>query len=162
MLKTIKFHDKKQNNIMLKKINNIFFIVLKYGWDRFRFSIEYNKFKNFFSYTYVYYFLRIMWRGKAYRVRFFKKSQKFTLNFGHSHWCKITYDLKTSYFFKRKRQSYVFFFYNRLDIKESINFFNNIRNLNKYTKRGLKIKQSPYIRRFGKISQVNSSLHSFN
>jgi len=39
--------------------------------------------------------------------------------------------------------------------------FNGIRPYNKYTKRGIRLKKSFFKQRFGKISQVNSILHSF-
>jgi hypothetical protein len=64
-------------------------------------------------------------------------------------------------FLKVKRQNYLVTFSNRLEDKLVVNLFNNIRVFNKYTRRGIRIKQTPTIKRFGKISQVNSSLHSF-
>lgn len=71
------------------------------------------------------------------------------------------YSPKFCWFFKLKRQNYIIFFSKRQDIEYVGNFFNTIRFFNKYTRRGMRIKQIPTIRRFGKISQVNSSLHSF-
>ena len=102
-----------------------------------------------------------MWRGKAYRVRLFKKNNKFTLNFGHSHWYKILFNKNYFKFSKLKRQSYLVLFSNRCDCLFLKQIINSIRILNKYTKRGIKIKKTPYIRRFGKISQVNSMLHNY-
>lgn len=57
--------------------------------------------------------------------------------------------------FKLKRQLYIIIFKNRKLNNILINNFNNIRIYNKYTKRGLRIKNTPYIKRFGKISQIN-------
>jgi hypothetical protein len=64
-------------------------------------------------------------------------------------------------FYKIRRQSYISIFNTRHDAKNLIFSFNNLREMNKYTKRGIRVKTTPYIKRFGKISQVNSSLHSF-
>lgn len=64
-------------------------------------------------------------------------------------------------FFRLRRQNYIVFIQNRFDLKRVKAFFNGIRTYNKYTRRGIRLKKSPYIRRFGKISQVNSILHSF-
>lgn len=161
MLKTIKFTNKYKDLIILKNIDNIEFFWLNRKIFDFVPTTSFIKLKKYFAHTFVIFFLRIMWRGKAYRVRFFKKHSKFTLNFGHSHWCKLIYDNYFFEFFKIKRQNYLILFSERSDILFVKNFFNSIRVLNKYTKRGIKVRQTPYIKRFGKISQVNSSLHSF-
>ena len=157
MLKTIKFKKQTKDTIIYKEINNTVFFIIN--------LIKLKKndllFKNYFVASFVRFYFRIIWRGKAYRVRYFKKSNKFTFNFGHSHWCKFMYTLDFCSFFKLKRQNYLIFFSNRWDRLYVANFFNTIRVFNKYTRRGMRIKQTPNIRRFGKISQVNSLLHSF-
>lgn len=145
----------------MKKINNITVFLLNYN-QTFCYNNEViYKFKKFFVHSYIQYFLRIIWRGKAFRIRYFKKSHKFTFNFGHSHWLKLLFSPKIYNFFKIKRQSYLSIFSDRCDSKNLLFWFNNLRQMNKYTKRGIRVKTSPYIKRFGKISQVNSSLHSF-
>lgn len=120
-----------------------------------------NILKQYFVYTFITFYVRIIWRGKAYRVRLFKKHGKFTLNFGYSHWCKLKFNKSFFNFFKIKRQSYIVLFSNRWEDFYIKNLFSKLRIYNRYTRRGIKIKKTPYIRRFGKISQVNSSLHSF-
>ena len=105
--------------------------------------------------------MRIIWRGKAYRVRLFKKRKKFTFNFGHSHWYKMCYSGRYFQFFRLKRQSYLVIFSNRKLNFIVSSFFNGIRFYNHYTRRGIRLKKSFYKKRFGKISQVNSILHSF-
>lgn len=62
---------------------------------------------------------------------------------------------------KLKRQNYLVLFENFKNISKLETFFNNLKKMNKYTKRGIRVKNTPYIKRFGKISQVNSSSHSF-
>ena len=161
LLQTIKIYTKFNELVIYKKINNFIIFLLNYNNHTYM-DVEYFKIiKHYFTYTFIMFYFKIMWRGKAYRVRLFKKNTKFTLNFGFSHWFKIVYNENFYKFSKLRRQSYLVLFYLREDFFFLKDFFNNIRVLNKYTRRGIKIKKSPYIRRFGKISQVNSSLHSF-
>ena len=40
---------------------------------------------NSFELYYLYFFARITFRGKSYRLRSFNKSRKFIMNFGYSH-----------------------------------------------------------------------------
>lgn len=161
MLITIRLLDTLSNKLVLKKINNFIVIMLGSGSHIYTIYKYWKLWKNYFVYTFIIYFIRIVWRGKAYRVRFFKKSSKFTFNFGHSHWYKLLYDNSKLSFFRIRRQSYLAFALDRFDARLVKNFFNTIRVYNKYTRRGIRVKRAPYIRRFGKISQVNSILHSF-
>lgn len=101
---------------------------------------------------------RVIFKGKGYRVRIFRHERKVTLNFGHSHWTKLKVFLPW-YFFKLRRQSYVFM---STSIKGVFTFYRDIseiRKLNRYTQRGLRLKSQAIKRRFGKISQYVSSLH---
>lgn len=150
-------HDK----IIIKKINKFVIFLMNFTLSYYT-KPKYTKIlKHYYTYTFITFFLRIIWRGKAYRVRLFKKSCKFTLNFGYSHWCKLWYNNHFFKFFKLKRQNYLVLFSNRWEDYYLKYLFSTIRIYNKYTRRGIRFKKTPYIRRFGKISQVNSSLHSF-
>jgi hypothetical protein len=64
------------------------------------------------------------------------------------------------FFFKKlRRQNYLCLskvYFNYKTLKLSLKFF---KKLNSYTKRGLRLKKQYIRRRFGKISQVVSSLH---
>lgn len=161
MIESIYVQNSYYENFVVKKINNIFFFLLNYKEKNFNNHTKVLKYKKYFINTYVIFYFRIIWRGKAFRVRFFKKYNKFTFNFGYSHWTKLIYDKENFTFVKLGRQNYLIIFSYRNQVNYVINSFNNLRTMNKYTKRGIRIKQTPYIRRFGKISQVNSSLHSF-
>lgn len=161
MIESIHIQTEFYENIILKKVNNIYFFLLNYKEKYYKNRLKILKYKKYFINSYVIFYFRIIWRGKAYRVRFFKKNNKFTFNFGHSHWTKLLYNQNDFTFLKLGRQNYLIIFKYRHQINYVISSFNNIRKMNKYTKRGIRIKQTPYIRRFGKISQVNSSLHSF-
>jgi hypothetical protein len=161
VLQSITIYSLHFERVVIKKINNITFFLLNYSQSFCHNNIIISKFKNFFVHSYIIFFLKLVWRGKAYRIRYFKKSNKFTFNFGHSHWLKLIFLPKIFNFFKIRRQSYLIIFSNRIETNFLTNQFNNLRVMNKYTKRGIRVKTSPYIKRFGKISQVNSSLHSF-
>lgn len=155
MLKTINLINNYNEQIILKKINYINIFINNFKLIHYKNHLNFNKFNLFFINTFIYYFLKLIWRGKAYRIRFFKKSNKFTFNFGHSHWYKLKYNRNIYSIFKLKRQLYIIIFKNRKLKNILINNFNNIRVYNKYTKRGLRVKNTPYIKRFGKISQIN-------
>lgn len=161
MLQTIKIFNKNIEKVVLKKINNIFFILLNYNQNFYKNTHIIKKYEDYFSNSFIIYFLRIIWKGKAFRVRYFKKNNKFTLNFGYSHWLKLLFSPDIFKFIKLKRQNYLVLFENYKNIWKLQKFFNNLKKMNKYTKRGIRVKNTPYIKRFGKISQVNSSSHSF-
>lgn len=119
-------------------------------------SLKLNK---FILKTYSMHWFRVSFRGKGYRLRKFRTHNKVTLNFGHSHWAKLALQSSIFFFKKLRRQNYLcfaknYFFYKSL--KNNIKFF---KKLNTYTKRGLRLKKQFIKKRFGKISQVVSSLH---
>lgn len=106
----------------------------------------------------VFKIFRVVFRGKGFRVKIFRKKKKITLNFGHSHWTKLKF-YKSWYFFKLRRQNYIFFSHNLYDLDFFYKTISTIRILNRYTQRGLRLKKQEIKRRFGKISQYISSLH---
>lgn len=68
--------------------------------------------------------------------------------------------LNEGYFFKKlKRQNYIALFNYHSHLKKFTTLIKFIKPLNVYTKRGLRLKKQILKRRFGKISQVVSSLH---
>ena len=52
----------------------------------------------------------MIWKGKAYRVRLYKKYNKFTLNFNYSHWYKLIFNKNRYKINKVNRQNYLFIF----------------------------------------------------
>lgn len=117
-----------------------------------------NKFNLFFYKTFSFHWVRVSFKGKGYRLRKFRKNYKVTLNFGHSHWTKLL--LSESFFFKKmKRQNYVCLIDKYFKYKIFKFYIKFIKRLNAYTKRGLRLKKQFIRKRFGKISQVVSSLH---
>lgn len=112
----------------------------------------------FFKNCFIVQWARIAFRGKSFRIRNFCAKNKFTLNFGYSHWTRLKL-LDRWAFYKKRRQSYVIFTWSYKDFCYFSRFFPYIRFYNKYTMRGLRLKRQHIIRRFGKISQHISSLH---
>ena len=161
LLKAVRVISGGNDIFLIKKINNILLVDLNQNISIYVDTRLIGVIKNFFTHSFVIYFLRIVWRGKAYRVRLFKKSSKFTLNFGHSHWYKILYNSNRYSVFRIRRQNYLLFFKDRVDFCFLKNSFNSIRAYNKYNRRGIRLKKIYFLQRFGKISQVNSILHSF-
>lgn len=116
-------------------------------------------FNKFFLKSYSIHWMRVSFRGKGYRLRKFRRYNKVTLNFGHSHWARIALQTESFFFKKLRRQNYLclaktYQFYK--SIKDGFKLF---KKLNMYTKRGLRLKKQFIKRRFGKVSQVVSSLH---
>lgn len=125
-----------------------------------------DKFKEFsiFEFYFLFFFKRVTFRGKSYRIRYFKKINKFTLNFNYSHWTKVKLNSNWSISRRKKkkerdRQRYLLLTTNYSILPGFINFFKNIRFFNCYTMRGLRFRSQPIIRRFGKLSQHVSILH---
>ena len=140
------------------KSNYILFTTVNLLYNKFTPKI-FRKFNTYLLKTFSVHWLRVSFRGKGYRLRKFKKFSKVTLNFGHSHWAKIALDRGLFFFKKLKRQNYIcsaYTYWHYKQFKSGIKFF---KKLNTYTKRGLRLKKQYIKKRFGKISQVVSSLH---
>jgi hypothetical protein len=120
---------------------------------------EFKKLSKFFCKTIITNWVRVIFRGKGYRLRKFKGVNKLTFNFGHSHWAKMALNSNNFFFKKLRRQNYLCLIkqFNQLNgFQQTIK---SVKKLNVYTKRGLRLKRQYIKRRFGKISQVVSSLH---
>lgn len=124
------------------------------------------KFKTFslFELYYLYFWRRITFRGKSYRIKFFKRLNKFTFSFNYSHWMKMKLLANWAISRRKKkkerdRQRYILYTANYTLLPEIIKTFSTIRQYNCYTMRGLRLRTQPIIRRFGKLSQHVSILH---
>lgn len=135
-----------------------FLIPVSFTYDNLNFA-NLKQFNKFILKTISVHWVRVAFRGKGYRLRKFKKVNKLTLNFGHSHWAKLILRRGIFFFKKIRRQNYICLIqgyeYFR-SFKNGIKFF---KKLNRYTKRGLRLRKQYIQKRFGKISQVVSSLH---
>ena len=142
---------------------NIYIYVFNTKFDKFNLSYYWknntnlNK-KNFLTKYFIICWKRIIFKGKGFRVRIFRKNKKITLNFGYSHWTKIKFIYNWD-LFKLYRQNYLLFTNSHIDIKFFATLFPTIKPMNRYTLRGLRFKKQVIKRRFGKISQYVSSLH---
>jgi hypothetical protein len=150
----------KNFNLLFFQLSQQFLLIFPINNFYFKFDLSGMKFlSRFILKTYSIHWMRVSFRGKGYRLRKFKTLNKVTLNFGHSHWAKIALDYKIFFFKKLRRQNYLCFskYYNLYkNFKLQLKFF---KRLNSYTKRGLRLRKQYIKRRFGKISQVVSSLH---
>ena len=150
----------KNFNLLFFQLSHDFLLIFPTNNFYFKFQLSNMKYlSRFIVKTYSIHWMRVSFRGKGYRLRKFKSLNKVTLNFGHSHWAKLALDDKIFFFKKLRRQNYLCFskYYNLYkNFKLRIKFF---KKLNSYTKRGLRLKKQYIKRRFGKISQVVSSLH---
>jgi len=115
-------------------------------------------FLNFFIYMFLPYWSKISFRGKGFRVRKFRSIRKFTFNFGRSHWTRLIITTKNAYSIKIKRQLYVFLIHSRNIFYPLCTAIRRVRPINRYTQRGLRLRHQFIKKRFGKISQVISSL----
>lgn len=142
------------------QLNNFFYIIIPINVFYYKFKLkQMYYFSRFIVKTYSIHWMRVSFKGKGYRLRKFKNLNKLTLNFGHSHWAKLSLDNNIFFFKKIRRQNYLCLskYYNLYNyFKLSLKTF---KKINTYTKRGLRLKKQFIKRRFGKISQVVSSLH---
>ena len=120
-------------------------------------SISINTLWEAFQIILIPYWRRVVFKGKGFRMRKFKNSRKLTFNFGHSHWTKLRLRIYFIMFKRKRRQSQYFFCYYYLLFKQICQLIMNLRRINKYTKRGLRLKKQSIRRRFGKISQMLSA-----
>jgi len=105
------------------------------------------------------FWFKITFRGKGFRVRKFKRNRKLTFNFGRSHWTKLWLENKYTLIIKIRRQNYVFFNFRYCSYIFFKRVIQAIKPINCYTKRGLRLKKQYIKKRFGKVSQMISSLH---
>lgn len=103
------------------------------------------------------FFTRIKHYGKSYTLK--KKRKVLICRFGQSHFINIMY--KNIFVIKAKKKRKTFF----IKLKKITTFIKlkriikKIRPINHYTKRGLRLGNYKFIKRFGKISQAFSKLH---
>ncbi len=150
----------KNTNFFIPVLNNKNFDTVNLHSNNYQIKKKLNK---NLSLNFFYSYFNIQWchigfKGKSYRIRAFNKSNKFTFNFGYSHWTKLKLEKHWKIFRKRRQRFYILGYF-----KKSFQlfkfFFRYIRIINRYTLRGLRLAKQPIKRRFGKISQHISSLH---
>ena len=107
----------------------------------------------------ILYWKKILFKGKSYKIKLTRNTNKITLRMGFSHWTKFIFYRFSGSIYKYKRQKFIVFtpiFQNLYSLLVQISM---IRSINPYTKRGIRLSQQYVKRRSGKLSQVLSSLH---
>ncbi len=154
MLKKIKFIS-NCNLLSISMCNNIKIMSLP---SLILARLNYKNLRKYYIFKYLTFnfnWLRLTWRGKTYIVYFFQKKNLYSFRFGFSHWSRLKYT-NTYYSCKFARQSYLFYSIGYKSFKVLRKLIKFIKLINKYTKRGLRLKKQAFVRRFGKISQANS------
>ena len=111
------------------------------------------------SHIFSFFWFKLTFRGKGFRVRKFHKSEKITFSFGHSHWTKLLLHKPKFSIFKIRRQNYIWVLLHFNSLSSIQKLLRRVKVVNRYTKRGLRLKKQYIRKRFGKISQMISSLH---
>lgn len=102
--------------------------------------------KNFF-FTF---FFKIKFVGKGFRIQSFRNKKLMNFTFGHSH--KMYMHLPLTFFKRISKQKY-FFKMKRIELKNYlINKFKEVKPINKYTLRGLRITRTIITKRKGRKS----------
>lgn len=148
--KIIKIPMADEKNIYLDRNTNCILFEknqLKKNWNLILNKIN----KNLFLFENIF-FDKIKFKGKGFRVRFKKNSKILKFTFGHSH---INYlfinDVKT----KVKRlgkYKYIFKSKNKIKMNLFLKKVKNIKPINMYTKRGIRISRQIIYKRKGKKS----------
>lgn len=152
----------KSYKISIFRINKKYLIYYILGNSNLNYYVNFKltnpKYFNKFIHYLIPYWGKIIFKGKGYRIRCFRKNKKFTFNFGRSHWTKLKLD-NFWFLFRFARQK---FYITTISLTNYLKFkkcLQNIKKPNRYTLRGLRLKKQIIRRRFGKISQYISSLH---
>ena len=111
---------------------------------------EKNVFKKFIKSLDCYFFLKIKFKGKGYKIKYSKKKKFMKFFFGRSH---ITY-IKYRAIILKKNLKYKFVLKsNNFDyLKYVANLTKNVKTVNIFTSRGLRISRSLLFKRKGKKS----------
>lgn len=105
---------------------------------------------------YIWNFRKVRYHGKGYKIRKCNKLSKLTCRFGKSHWTKVFFNKKYIVVRRTKKNTYTFF------VLKKKNFFSlkklvlDIKGVNRYTKRGIRLSRQGVKKRFGKVSQASS------
>lgn len=107
-----------------------------------------NNFYEFLKKLNNYYFIKIKFKGKGYKIEFFRKKKTINFLFGNSHKSIILYkNLKIK---KIKKYKLILYKNNLHNLKKTINKIINIRKINDFTNRGLRKSRQIIIKRKGK------------
>ena len=137
---------KKHNNIKINKYINS--IEYKNFYLKKNYFLLKNNFFNFLSKINNYYFYKIKFKGKGYKLGFYKKKKTINFFFGKSH--KSVFVYKNIYIKKINKYKFILLNNNISTLKKiSVNVI-NIKKINFYTGRGLRLSKQIILKRKGK------------
>lgn len=145
------FIKNKLNNFLVIKKENTKMIVIfnKFFFFKIFTCISICKTLHLIFYINFFFFKKILFIGKTFR--FLIKNKKINFFFNRSHMTILFFN---NFFIikKLKKNKFIVFFFNFLDIGIFKKYIKNIRNLNIFTKRGLRFSRSFFFKKKGKIS----------
>jgi ribosomal protein L6P/L9E len=107
--------------------------------------------KNIFMFDNMF-FNKIKFKGKGFRVRFKKNSKILKFTFGHSHINYIFVNQKTTKIKRLGKYKYIFKNKNDIEMNSFLKKLCNIKPINMYTKRGIRLSRQIIYKRKGKKS----------
>lgn len=140
-LKNKIYFDKNTNCVIFNKNQ------LKNNWN-----LILNKFnKNIFVFENIF-FNKIKFKGKGFRVRFKKNNKILKFTFGHSHINYVFINSNRTIVKRLGKYKYVFKNKNNLKMNFFLQKICNIKPINMYTKRGIRLGRQIIYKRKGKKS----------
>lgn len=101
-------------------------------------------------------FLKFKYHGKGYKIKKFNTLGKLTFRFGKSHWTKALYNPSLYNIRRTKKNTYCVLNSQNLKLNFLLQILKNVKGVNRYTKRGVRLTRQSIKKRFGKISQASS------
>jgi len=136
----------KNNNIKINK--NLNFLEYKNIFLKKDYFVINNIFYKFLEKLNKYYFLKIKFKGKGYKIGFYKKIKIINFYFGKSHKSIFLYNnLRIK---KLSKYKFIVFSSNYNYLKKVGLKIINIKKINEYTNRGLRLSRQIIIKRKGK------------
>lgn len=129
------FINKNTNSIKIKNIS-----IKK--------NIIKNELKTFLKSLDSYFFLKIKFKGKGYKINFYKKIKLIKFFFGSSHIQML--DVKKIYLKKLSKYKFILKNTNPKNLNEVAKKIVSIRKINPYTLRGIRLTKSLLIKRKGR------------
>lgn len=133
-----------KKKIYLNKSTNSITIILPYPSTKMIFQ----KYLDNLLYSWVnFFFKKIKFTGKGYKIVYLKKKKKLKLKFNRAH--------RTSLFLqkiwiKKFKKKIIFYYNNHYLLSETLKKVQNVRTANLYTKRGLKLTRQIFYKKFSK------------
>ncbi len=109
-----------------------------------------NKLTNLYKITW--YFIKFRYYGKGLKIKKSNVKNQILFNLGKSHLSKFLFKNNKVTVSRTKKNTFTII--SNVCYRITNRTMAQIKNFNKYTKRGVRLNRQPIIRRFGKVSQV--------